>query len=42
VHGEAETAAAFAALIEERLGWQAEAPEAGSRLTLTGINPAAA
>jgi metallo-beta-lactamase family protein len=42
VHGEAETATAFAALIEERLGWQAEAPEAGSRLTLTGINPAAA
>jgi metallo-beta-lactamase family protein len=34
VHGEAETALGFAALIEERFGWRAEAPEAGRRVAL--------
>ncbi len=35
VHGEAETATGFAALINEKLGWQAEAPLAGQRVTLS-------
>ena len=34
VHGEAETALGFAACIHERLGWRAEAPAAGQRVTL--------
>ncbi len=35
VHGEAETALGFAALIEEKLGWQGEAPSAGQTVTLS-------
>ncbi|MDP1607105.1 MAG: MBL fold metallo-hydrolase [Rhodocyclaceae bacterium] len=35
VHGEAETALGFAALIKEKLGWQAEAPLAGQSVTLS-------
>ncbi|MDP2430427.1 MAG: MBL fold metallo-hydrolase [Pseudomonadota bacterium] len=34
VHGEAETALGFAALIHERLGWQTEAPRAGQSVEL--------
>lgn len=34
VHGEASTATGFATLIEERLGWRAEAPQPGQRVTL--------
>ncbi|WP_126444219.1 MBL fold metallo-hydrolase RNA specificity domain-containing protein [Sulfuricystis multivorans] len=34
VHGEATTALGFAALIQERLGWRAEAPQAGQRVEL--------
>ena len=34
VHGEAETALGFTALIKEKLGWQAEAPLTGQRVTL--------
>jgi metallo-beta-lactamase family protein len=34
VHGEAETALGFAALIKEKLGWQTEAPQAGQRFAL--------
>ncbi|MDP2810575.1 MAG: MBL fold metallo-hydrolase [Rhodocyclaceae bacterium] len=35
VHGEAETATGFAALVNEKLGWQAEAPLAGQRVSLS-------
>jgi len=34
VHGEAETAAGFAATIHEKFGWQAEAPEPGRSIDL--------
>ncbi|NWG32154.1 MAG: MBL fold metallo-hydrolase [Rhodocyclaceae bacterium] len=34
VHGEAATATGFAAHIQERLGWHAEAPQAGQRVVL--------
>ncbi len=34
MHGEAETALGFAALIHERLGWQTEAPRAGQSVEL--------
>ncbi len=34
VHGEAETATGFAALIAEKFGWRTQAPEAGQRVTL--------
>ena len=35
MHGEAETATGFAAHIEEKLGWRAEAPQAGQRVVLS-------
>ncbi len=35
VHGEAETALDFAALIKERLGWRVEAPQAGDSRDLS-------
>jgi len=35
VHGEAETATGFAALVSEKPGWSASAPEAGQRLVLS-------
>jgi len=35
MHGEAETALGFAALIHERLGWQTEAPQAGQSVELS-------